>query len=657
MQHDAGIADEAAALDRATLEVHHVADHTVVTDHGGVLGRGVQDAIVLDARPSTDGDVALVAAQHGTRPDARLGADSHVADDHGIGVHVCIGVDRGHGIAERIHGHGRTVPLASGGAGWSEPVAWFPMSRRFDIELTSARPDGTWTWRAAGAQQPKGVLDGALIPAGIGVGAVLRAEAENDVDGITVLSVTPIKGREGKSNLLALIPSDKPFEAVTQQLARKERGARGDRGDRRPGDRRDRGDRRPSDRGDRPDRDRRDRDDRRGPRRPEGDRPDRGPRPDRRPRFEAPPELPQRPRPKRLRPGRVHRNAVLKGLSEAERTIAERLLQGGIPAVRQALTEQNRRLTAEGQAPIDDKGILKIAEDLQPALRVAEWRDRADAAMADIDELDLRDLRSVVVAADDPMVARDDTTRELAERLKAALVRKQEQELTQWLGDIDAALGVGRVVRALKLSSQPPKAGVRFPADLAGRLAAVTNENLTADALAERWVAVLEAAAFSPIRQLVAPTAKPTQVNDELLATVKRLGPALPKVAALFELAVDTKAAQPKPLRPTRPTRPATGAPAGRRQVPPPPPAVAMPAQADHTASSAPDAAADATIDDVMDTAGHAVTADAAEPVTAVPDAAVELSITESVVAAVEAAVADAIEHAEAGDASSAADA
>ena len=98
------------------------------------------------------------------------------------------------------------------------------MSRRFDIELTSARPDGTWTWRAAGAQQPKGVLDGALIPAGIGVGAVLRAEAENDVDGMTVLSVTPIKGREGKSNLLTLIPSDKPFEAVTQQLARKERG-------------------------------------------------------------------------------------------------------------------------------------------------------------------------------------------------------------------------------------------------------------------------------------------------------------------------------------------------------------------------------------------------------------------------------------------------
>ena len=40
------------------------------------------------------------------------------------------------------------------------------MSRRIEIELTSARPDGTWTWRAAGAQRPKGVLDGSILPAG-----------------------------------------------------------------------------------------------------------------------------------------------------------------------------------------------------------------------------------------------------------------------------------------------------------------------------------------------------------------------------------------------------------------------------------------------------------------------------------------------------------
>ena len=52
------------------------------------------------------------------------------------------------------------------------------MSRRIDIELTSTRADGTWTWRAAGAQKPKGVLDGALLPAGAAVGQVLKAEAD-----------------------------------------------------------------------------------------------------------------------------------------------------------------------------------------------------------------------------------------------------------------------------------------------------------------------------------------------------------------------------------------------------------------------------------------------------------------------------------------------
>ena len=142
------------------------------------------------------------------------------------------------------------------------------MSRRIDIELTSARTDGSFTWRAAGARAPKGVVDGSLLPAGAATGSVLRAEAEFELDGITILSVTDPKGRAAKSGLLELIPSNTPFEAVTQQLARRERGDRprsdrGERGDRPRGDR-PRGDRPGGDRprGDRPSGDR-----------PRGDRP------------------------------------------------------------------------------------------------------------------------------------------------------------------------------------------------------------------------------------------------------------------------------------------------------------------------------------------------------------------------------------------------
>src|ERR1022692_4608682 len=67
------------------------------------------------------------------------------------------------------------------------------MSRRIDIELTSKSSDGSWTWRAAGAKQPKGVLDGSLVPDGAAVGAVLRADVEVGLEGIEVLSLASVK--------------------------------------------------------------------------------------------------------------------------------------------------------------------------------------------------------------------------------------------------------------------------------------------------------------------------------------------------------------------------------------------------------------------------------------------------------------------------------
>ena len=476
------------------------------------------------------------------------------------------------------------------------------MSRRIDIELTSARTDCSFTWRAAGAREPKGVVAAALLPGGSTVGTVLRADAEFELEGITILSVTDPKGRGAKSGLLELMPSNTPFEAVTQQLARRGGGDRPDRGDRprgdrprgdRPGGDRPRGDR---PRGDRPGGDRRPSGDRPGgdrpggDRRPSGDRPggDRrpprdgaagergGPRPERRgrPNFTPPPELPQRPKAKRLKPGRTHRNAVLAELPEEQRTVAERALQGGIPAVRQAVVEQNTRLKAEGKEEIPASGLVAMAEQLLPKLRVAEWLDRADAAKADVEELDLRDLRSVVATGDDPMVARDESTRALAEELKHALAAKQEKELTLWFGDIDAAIKVGRIIRALKLSSQPPKAGVRFPTELAKQLADAATASLVPDAMNDRWAAVLEAAAFSPIRAQVVPTAAPPTVSDELRATVTRLASLLPQIAALFGVEPKQGGASPKPLRPTKP-----GAKTTKAAPKPPPPPKAKPAE------------------------------------------------------------------------------
>ena len=65
------------------------------------------------------------------------------------------------------------------------------MPSRIDVELTSARPDGTWTWRAAGAREPKGIVESAVLPEGAKVGDVFRVEATIALDGIEIHSVVP----------------------------------------------------------------------------------------------------------------------------------------------------------------------------------------------------------------------------------------------------------------------------------------------------------------------------------------------------------------------------------------------------------------------------------------------------------------------------------
>ncbi|MFM9138809.1 MAG: hypothetical protein ACKOQZ_11950, partial [Actinomycetota bacterium] len=184
-----------------------------------------------------------------------------------------------------------------------------------------------------------------------------------------------------------------------------------------------------------------------------------------------------------------------------------------------------------------------------------EWLDKAEAAKADLENLDLRDLRSVVVGSDDPMVVRDESTRALATELKAALKSKTESEQSQWLTDIAAAIDVQRVVRALKVSSEPPKAGQPFPAELAQKLSAAASAALAAEDPQDRWVTVLEAVAFSPVRATVKPAAVPANPSEALLATVKRLAPLVPHIASMFGVTAEPGASSPKPLRPTRPVR------------------------------------------------------------------------------------------------------
>lgn len=393
------------------------------------------------------------------------------------------------------------------------------MSRRIDIELTSDRNDGTWTWRAAGAREPKGVLEASVLYDGAAVGDVCKAEAEFLLDGIDVIQTFAPKKKKGRTeDLLEMVARPVPdSELVTEVRAPKGRGG-GRRGERR-GRRDDRGDR-----GDR------------------GDRRERGPR---RERSEAPP----RPKAKRLRPKREHRDEVLASVPEEHRPIADQLLQGGLPAVRQAIEKQNAEAKAAEKPEVPVDTVMSIAEPLAPRLRTAEWHDKADAALADLDELDLRDLRSVVGAAD--ANARTDELRALAEQLREGLNTRVEADHAAWSADLEAAVKEGRTVRALRLSSRPVKAGSPLPPELAQQLAAATSAALASDIAQERWATVLDAMAYSPIRNAVTPAGYPAEPTEDLLEAVRRVADRVPTIAAHFNID-PSEAAKAKRRRPKR---------------------------------------------------------------------------------------------------------
>lgn len=485
------------------------------------------------------------------------------------------------------------------------------MATRIDIELTSSQDEGkTFTWRAAGARQPKGAAEASLFPEGAKVGDEFKVDTEMDVDGIRVTSVIPVKGKETKKveTLELIARDDEPL--VTQVLAEKGRGRGGDRGDRR-GPRREGGrDRKDGERGPR-----REGAGDRGPRGEGGG--DRGPRGEgarrggsQAPRTPAKPKLPPKPKPPRLRAGKAHRNALIDTLPEEQKAVAQELLRGGLQAVRTGLEKQNEQRKVEGQDPIDEGPIVTLAEQLLVKVRAAEWRDRAEAALEQAESVDLRDLRTVVTAADGS--AKDDETRALAAQVRTALNARLDADQQAWVAEVVEMLDDDRVVRALHLSSRPPKAGAPLPAPVALRLVEAANASMSSETSPDRWSYILEALAHSPVRRQVVPVSLPTTVSDELKATIARHGSRLPEIAQIFGVEPDPKAGRDAARRKRRPEKPKKAAKPGGAKADVP--------STDESTSEEPTADAPAgepTTEDVQPSADQA---EMAQPET-VPDA------------------------------------
>ncbi len=435
------------------------------------------------------------------------------------------------------------------------------MSHRIDIELTS-EGGGQWTWRAAGARQPKGVLDSSLLYPGVRVGDIIRAEADRGLDGVFIVSVTAPKSTKARPETLEVIGqpvADGVSVNVVYADKGRDRGDRGERGDR---------DKRPRRDGERPERPARPARER--PERTAGERPDRGvadrsARPTRPPREQREGrERPARPapvtKPRRLTASRHHRDALLSALPPEQQPVAEQLFRGGIPAVRQAIIDQNAQLKAAGQSEVPPGPLLALADDLMPRVKTADWLDRAQAALDVSGDLALRDLRQVVTQADG--VARDDASREMAAKLREALQQRVESQRTVWVDDIVSSMDEAKLVRAVRLAGRIPDPGAKLPTEISARLVTETNAQLSADTPPDRWLSLVEAAADSPFRRDIVPAALPASPSDAFMASAAQASNRIPSLLKLLGIAI------PPPPRPK--------APAGSRPVPPPPPAPPM---------------------------------------------------------------------------------
>jgi len=400
------------------------------------------------------------------------------------------------------------------------------MSRRIDIEITSVHGE-TATWRAAGAKLPKGSLNSSVVPGGPEVGKVYRAEVEQFMDDIEVLSVTAPKAAsplDPRNERITILEKKSDGPAVTVTYAPKGRGgARRDGDDRKP--RRD-GDRKP---------------------RREGN--ESSARSERAPRRDGDKRPPRGPRTGSLTVAPVtttHRNAMLATLSAEQIPVAEQLLRGGIAAVRTAIAEQNKTLQSQSRPTIDPTLIERMAEDLVGRTALAFWKDRAAGAIGAGKELKLRDLRAVVTSA--KTISHDDESRAMLKDLQNSLNDRIEHMRKVWNEKLATALAGNNLKETLTLIARPPDVSTRVSAEDAAKIVGAVSEALNASQEPSVWNELVTLTVETSIRRQVKPSGIPANETSKAVA-IKNAG-AIPELAKLLGMAV------PPPPPPSRTARP-----------------------------------------------------------------------------------------------------
>ena len=381
-----------------------------------------------------------------------------------------------------------------------------------DVEMTSKLEDGDWTWRAVGAREPKGTVEASLLPDDLSVGKQFSVETEHFLDGIVVTKVFDKKQDSEKGETLEILGSGKEADLVTTQLGKSKKGKKPSK-------------RSPSSKSRTDERNKNKKDFVKKDKKPSAAQ--------RKTRNETKKTDHKFPKSKRLKAKRRHRNEAIKNLPDDMKRVGEILLHKGIPGLRDSINAQNESAKKAGEPEIPEQLLLKLAEQVYPDLRTAEWLDRADGALRGMETVDLRDIRSVIVASE--TVQKNGEVRSLAEKLKEGFNKRVDSDQKKWLKAVITTLKEGRVVRALRLSSRPPKAGFPLPEDLLNSLTEATNNALSAEVTQSRWGTIAEAAAFSPVHDRVIPVGVPKDPNEELLKIIRRISSKAPSIVSKFE--------------------------------------------------------------------------------------------------------------------------
>ena len=370
------------------------------------------------------------------------------------------------------------------------------MPNRLDIEITSQSTESSYTWRSAGAKEPKGTIKASLLPSGVAIGDVLKVEADFMLDGIEITAVLPQKIKKGGPELLELLGTGKETAGVTTSLLKKSSNRK------------------------------RRKDARVGPKNKQAK--DRKQSRSSKAKTERKDRKPYRsPRGKRLKPSKKYRNEFIESLPELQKPIAKELSGSTIPNLRRTIEKMD---LPEGFPD----ALLDYAENLNQQLKMAEWMDKATAVENNIENIDLQDFRSVVASS--ARWAKSANSIAIKERLELKLNERIDQDHKKWLNSIEEALQEEKTVRALNLSSRSPKAGAQLPEAITTRLIEQANKALNAEATAHRWSIVVEAVALSPVRQKVIPGGLPTEISEELKQSIKKHGDRIPQIAKVFTL-------------------------------------------------------------------------------------------------------------------------